>query len=338
MARIVSPIPYGCGVYALHKTIAEHFPDYIVRGYNPYFEFTPFLFPFLISTKDADLIHTTPDYGLFFHKNPVPLVLTVHHYMCDGAMDIYSSLWQKIHYRTDLKWFFKKSISLATAITAVSRYSADHIKKELGITKEIRIIYNGIDSAFYKPDREKKNTSANIRVLFSGNHSRRKGFHWLPQIAARLAPGIFIYCTGGLRKTKNIQWAHNLHSLGNIASEDMPTIYNQYDMLLSPAVREGFGLAIAEAMACGLPVVASNCSAIPELIDDGKGGFLCPVGDVDAFAEKINLLAASPALRTQMGAYNREKIETSFKLETMVDNYKKLFDEVLGSNAFLSRR
>jgi glycosyltransferase involved in cell wall biosynthesis len=83
-------------------------------------------------------------------------------------------------------------------------------------------------------------------------------------------------------------------------------------------------------MACGLPVVASNCSAIPELIDNGKGGFLCPVGDVAAFSEKINLLADSPKLRHEMGEYNRAKVEKMFTIERMVNEYQGLFEEVLG--------
>ena len=83
-------------------------------------------------------------------------------------------------------------------------------------------------------------------------------------------------------------------------------------------------------MACGLPVVASDCSSIPELVDPGKGGFLCPVGDVDAFAKKINILADSPRLRKEMGEYNRAKVEKMFTLERMVNEYKDLFEEVLG--------
>jgi len=81
-------------------------------------------------------------------------------------------------------------------------------------------------------------------------------------------------------------------------------------------------------MACGLPVVATNCSALPELIDDGKGGFLCGLGDVNEFAEKINLLAEAEGLRKEMGGYNRVKIESSFTLSQMVLKYKQLFDEV----------
>ena len=53
----------------------------------------------------------------------------------------------------------------------------------------------------------------------------------------------------------------------------MPALYRDVDMLLYPTVREGFGLSVAEAMASGLPVVATDCSSIPELMEDGKGGF-----------------------------------------------------------------
>jgi glycosyltransferase involved in cell wall biosynthesis len=82
-------------------------------------------------------------------------------------------------------------------------------------------------------------------------------------------------------------------------------------------------------MACGLPVVANNCSSLPEQIDNGKGGFLCPVGDVKALAEKINILAESPELRREMGEYNRIKVEEMFSLEKMAKGYRKLFEEVL---------
>ena len=113
----------------------------------------------------------------------------------------------------------------------------------------------------------------------------------------------------------------------------MPTVYQNADILLFPTVREGFGLAAAEAMSCGLPVVATDCSSLPELIDDGKGGFLCPLGDVDVFAEKINFLAENPQLRREMGEYNRTRVEKMFTLDRMVGEYQKLFDEVLSKQS-----
>ena len=120
-----------------------------------------------------------------------------------------------------------------------------------------------------------------------------------------------------------------LKNIGAAPYSYMPKVYQDADILLFPTVREGFGLAAAEAMACGLPVVATNCSSLPELIDNGKGGFLCPVGDVEAFAEKINLLADSPKLRRKMGEYNRSKVEKMFTVQRMVSEYKDLFEQVL---------
>ena len=104
-------------------------------------------------------------------------------------------------------------------------------------------------------------------------------------------------------------------------------IYSASDVFVISSLEDNLPNTVIEAMACGLPVVASNCSAIPELIDNGKGGFLCPVGDVDEFAEKINILAESPDLRREMGGYNRAKVEKMFTLDRMVKEYQKFFEE-----------
>ncbi len=327
--RIVSPMASGNGAYILHKMIEKHIPNYTVKGYNPYLTIFPFSLPWAAPVKGADLIHTAPDYGLFFYSRKIPTIVTVHHYMCDGKMDSYSTVIQRTHYRTDLKWFIKKSIALATSLTAISHYSANHIKKELNLYQKIRVIYNGIDETFFVPPKKKREI-ASVHVLFSGNLIRRKGVQWLPSIADNLKKGIEIHYTSGLKKRLLGIKDKNITHLGQIPYKAMPEIYQQHDILIAPTVREGFGLAIAEAMSCGLPVVASNCSAIPELIDEGKGGFLCPVGDVKAFAEKINLLANSPKLRREMGAYNRAKVEKMFTLDRMIKEYQELFQEVLG--------
>ena len=100
------------------------------------------------------------------------------------------------------------------------------------------------------------------------------------------------------------------------------------DLLIMPTVREGFGMAVLEAMACGLPVVDSDCNSIPELLDDAKRGFLCPVGDTGAFADRINMLALSEKLSREMGAYNREKAVRQFTLEKTLAAYQRLFSEM----------
>ena len=326
--RIISPMPTGNGAYVLHKMIEAKIENYRVHGYNPYLTLFPPVLPFLSRAEKPLVVHTTPDYGLFFGRKRVPLVLTVHHLVLDQYMQKYSTLPQRIHYKTDLRWFTKASINLANMVTAVSYFTAEMVRKELKYKRPIRVIYNGIDAGRFIPSTNTRHSG--VKVLFSGNPTKRKGHQWLPAIAEKLCDGITMNYTQGLRVNHVMLRARNVKRLGRIPPKDMPSVYQMSDILLSPTVREGFGLAVAEAMACGLPVVASNCSSIPELVDHGKGGFLCPVGDVEAFAKKINSLADSPGLRKEMGEYNRNKVEKIFTLERMVNEYRDLFEEVLG--------
>jgi L-malate glycosyltransferase len=324
---------WGNGAYVVHRLIENHNSAYQVIPYHPNLT----LFPVLLrgvkaKCRHADLIHTTPDYSVFLRGKKRPIVITFHNYVLDKWMRLYSSQLQKIHTATDLKWYSSLGVKYADQITAVSQFTANIVKEDLHITKPVTVIYNGVDEKLFTPGKTRKFYDEKMRVFFSGNLTLRKGAHWLPHIAKRLSPNVEIHFTQGLRKEGFIDTRSNLVPIGMIPFEDMPDRYRQMDILIMPTVREGFGLAVAEAMACGLPVVASNCSSIPELIDDGKGGFLCPVGNVDAFADKINILADSPRMRKEMGQYNRAKIEKMFTLDRMVNEYKELFEEVIAKN------
>ena len=325
--KIHSPMARGNGAYVLHQSLAEKIKGYEVKGFNPYLTLFPPILPLLNYRSQPDIIHTTPDYGIFFRKKNIPLIITVHHLVLDAFMRQYSSLVQSIHYQTDLRYYIKKAHEKATIVTSVSHFTADMIRKELGYTDEIRIIYNGIDTEKFKPLPKIKRGP--LKILFSGNLINRKGANLLPSIAEKLDDGIEIYYTSGLR-TKDIFYNNTkLHSLGSIASADMPATYQKADILLFPTIREGFGLVAAEAMSCGLPVVTTDCSSLPELIINGKGGYLCELGNVSEFAARINQLAASPSLRQEMGEFNRIRVEEKFTLNRMTGEYKSLFEEVL---------
>ncbi len=328
--KIISPMATGSGAHVVHSLLETLIPGYRVSDYHPYWTLFPFALPQIVSTRSADLIHTTPDYAVFFHRPSQPMVLTFHNYILDRWMQNHSSWIQRLHYTTTLKFLSRMAVKKAHALTAVSHYTARLVQEDLKISKRIKVIYNGVDVDQFKPAASSPYSRKEVRVFFSGNLIRRKGAHWLPSIARGLGKNIRIYYTQGLRTQNNLASNSKLQPIGSVPFKDMANRYRQMDILLMPTVREGFGLVVAEAMACDLPVVASNCSAIPELIDEGKGGFLCPVGDVDAFAEKINFLADSPKLRREMGEYNRTKVEKMFALDRMVREYQDLFQEVLG--------
>ena len=216
----------------------------------------------------------------------------------------------------------------AEKITSVSQFTANLAKEHLQFDGEIQVIPNGIDTELFFQQHHRR-SSKKIKVLFSGNLTRRKGAQWLPQIAEKFNANIELLYTQGLNKTKLTLTGDNVHCIGAVPYQEMPSLYNSVDILLMPTVREGMNLAVLEAMACGLPVVTSGCSSMPELIDSGKGGFLCPIGDVKLFADRINQWADDVHLRKTMGEYNRYRIEEKFTLVKMIKEYSLLFEEAL---------
>jgi len=327
--NIYSPMATGNGAYVVHRMLESGIRGYEVCPYSPWWTLIPPVLYAFCRKSGQDIIHTTPDYAVFSSRRRTPLVITFHGYGLDSAMRQYNSPLQNLHYATDLKWFTRKAILRASAITAVSRFTAELICRNTGLQREVRVIYNGIDETLFRPTATSRPRARDISVLFSGNLIRKKGADLLPEIARRLNPGIRILYTSGLRNNKRLPAHPALLGMGRLPHEAMPQLYNQCDILLFPTVREGFGLAAAEAMACGLPVVASNCSSLPEVVDHGKGGFLCAPGDVAEFADCINTLADSPNMRSEMGEYNRARVERDFTLARMISEYRILFSEIL---------
>ncbi len=326
--QIVSPMPTGSGAIVVHRQLAAHLNNYKVVAYNPMWEYVPFLLG-RFARRRAVLIHTTPDHAYFFARRNAPLIITFHNYVLDSFMRPYSSLIQRIHYRTDLRLFTRLALRRATVVTAVSQFTADLMKRDMQFAGAVRVIPDGIDVNMFQPASEARDRP--VRALFSGNMTLRKGAFMLPAIARHLRPGVKIICATGLRFTDHPLVNDNIEFIGRVAYRDMPSLYHSVDILLMPTVREGFGLAVAEAMACGLPIVATDRSTMPELVHHEKGGFLCSLGNAEDYAQRINLLTESPELRRTMGEYNRARIEAHYRLETMLQSYRNLFEEVLSS-------
>ncbi len=103
------------------------------------------------------------------------------------------------------------------------------------------------------------------------------------------------------------------------------------DIYVHASKAESWGLAITEAMACGLPVVASAVGGIPDQVFDGENGFLVAPGEVEPMAERITRLLRNAELRQQMGKRGLQRTRAEFGLNTMVENYLKLYESVLGT-------
>lgn len=317
-------MPSGSGAIVVHRMLEQQLRNYAVVPYNPALTYVPPALRWFVPKPGADIVHTTPDHAVFFKRQEVPLVTTFHNVVIDKFMSPYSSFAQRLHYRTDLRYFLARAVRISDRITAVSQFTADLARRELKCDRPIEVIPNGIDTDFFHPATDHRE-GGRLKLLFSGNPSLRKGAQWLPEIALKLKDTVKIVCACGLRGgwTKNLQ-AAGIEILGRVPYTAMPDLYRSVDALLLPTVREGDSLAVLEAMSSGIPVIASDCSSLPERVAQGEGGYLCDIGDIDGFVRAVERLL-DPQVRRLMGEFNRSRATTDFSLRQMTGRYEDLF-------------
>jgi L-malate glycosyltransferase len=164
-------------------------------------------------------------------------------------------------------------------------------------------------------------------VLAMGRHIEWKGYVHLVEAAARLKDRFeFVLILGGqgpetenLRKrAADLGIRDRVIFAGQIPNHDMPRLYNRAAVFVQPSVvdkkgnTEGLGVVLMEAMACGIPCVASDVGGIPDLVKDGYNGFLTSAGDAAALEEKILKLLRDPAMSQKMGENGRCSIEENY--------------------------
>ncbi|TLM89870.1 MAG: glycosyltransferase family 4 protein [Actinobacteria bacterium] len=115
--------------------------------------------------------------------------------------------------------------------------------------------------------------------------------------------------------------------LGGLA--DVRPLMQSADLLVLPSDAEGLPVSLVEAMACGLPCLATRVGGVPEAVADGETGLLIPPGDADRLREALLRLLADPALRESMGRQARLRVQEKYSLEQMALRTRALYLNVL---------
>ncbi|HNX60640.1 MAG TPA: glycosyltransferase, partial [Spirochaetota bacterium] len=165
---------------------------------------------------------------------------------------------------------------------------------------------------------EEKSNGTQKSIVVAGRLVREKGYDALIPMAADILAdkkgwSLSIY-GDGYERDKLSSLINEFSSDGNMRlrgfEKNLPCALSKSSIYLCTSHTESFGMAIAEAMACALPVVSFDCPTGPrDIIEDGKNGFLIPVGDRAAFIAKVKLLMRDVKLRKKMGAYARRSVE-----------------------------
>jgi glycosyltransferase involved in cell wall biosynthesis len=196
--------------------------------------------------------------------------------------------------------------------------------------EKIKVIVN--PSSTYNPVYIKRR-NPRVKVLFIGRIGRRKGAYDLIEAVKKirfLNFSLDLVGDGEGDKIRNIAGVENLTGIVKVydwvSHKDVGKLYDKADILVLPSYAEGLPMSILEAIGKGLPVISTNVGGIPEMIIDGRNGFIVEPGDIDALSEKMRVLISNAALREEMGKNSLKITEEKFTIEQNCNLLKKLYN------------
>ena len=201
------------------------------------------------------------------------------------------------------------------------------------------VIPNGVDLARFDPPPPPSNGHQISKVATLANLRPEKGLGQLLEaagIVTRTAPGarFVIWGEGPLRADLEAR----IRSLGLTAVVEMPgatrapeKVLKQCHIFVLASLSEACSNVVLEAMATGLPVIATRVGGTPGLVEDGRTGLLVPPGDAAALAQGILRLLESPAMAIEMGAHGRARALTEFGMDRMIERVDAFYCRALGS-------
>jgi len=300
-----------------HSAFPQSFPHWM--------QYAPDLLRTVRPPHRADVVLTNTWNGFAFKRSGLPMLTMEQLCVHDPAYAVFRSRRQALFHSTLVRWFETRTFAAAHRVVAVSQATKKAVMQSFGGLEPV-VIPNGVDTDFFTPDPE-NNTGDVFRLLFVGNLTKRKGADLLPDIMKALGSGFVLEYTSGLRERVLLD-VENSVALGSLDREGVRRAYRQADALIFPTRLEGLPLSVLEAMACGLPVIGSDRSSMPEAVVHGETGLLCPL-ETEAFVAAVRDLAEDRQLRSAMSKAARLRAASEFSMDRTVERYLDLFQETM---------
>lgn len=232
-------------------------------------------------------------------------------------------------------------VAASDAITAPSRWLAETARAHLGLPSDrvVEVIPNFVDTVRFAPSPEAKPRDRTRVLVHVSNFRPLKRVEDVIRIFATVRaqmPARLDLIGDGPERSRaqmlvaSLGLGDHVRFVGEPADASaLPMLLRASDVFLLPSQTESFGLAALEAMACGVPVVASDVGGLPEVIVDGVAGFLAPMGDVERMSTAARRLLVDEALFDRMSKAARQVAEERFSLRPTVDRYEALYRRML---------
>jgi glycosyltransferase involved in cell wall biosynthesis len=231
------------------------------------------------------------------------------------------------------------------AVIAISMRIMKLLRQDVGLPAErLHLVPSAVDTARFRPQADVERVRLMLDVPdaapligVAAQLIRRKGHEVLlealaPVVQAHPDVRVLLFGQGPLaarleRRIKRLGLSDHVRLVG--FRHDLERLLPGLDLVVHPALTEGLGVALLEALACGVAVIASNVGGIPDLIEDRVSGRLVAPGDAQALGAVITQMLDDPSLRRRLGAAGRQRVLADFSIEQMVDGNLKVYEQVL---------
>jgi glycosyltransferase involved in cell wall biosynthesis len=263
----------------------------------------------------------------------IPIIATVHRAEVDTVGN-------------PLFFFRKQALARFKRIIAVSNHTKCLALKAGVDASKITVIYNSCDEKFffYGKDKDTVRKKHNFRtddkiILFVGNLIRRKGVSFLIESLNLLRgtiPEFLAIIVGQGEELQNLKsmvsrYALNSHVkfYGRISKTELSELCAAADVFVLPSTSEGHSVALLEAMASGLPIVASDIEGNRESVEDGVNGLLFKTASTEKLAEKLAIVLTDQNLKQVMSIKSSETYLKKFSTKTQIDNHLKIYNSLI---------
>ena len=273
-----------------------------------------------VRREDPDVVYITcaPSLGLWLRDFPLLFILarlavpTVVHLHGGSRVGFFG--WGR-----PLRWLSVKAFGKASAVLVITR-PLELLAQELLGDSRVRYLPNMLSADYMMASQSR--AKGTLEVLETAARLPELQFELVGPVPADLQPVLD-------QRMLSLRLGDRVRFTGPLRGEDLHLAYASAEILLLPTRGEGFPLVVLEAMAHGLPVVASDVGAIAEMLGvetDAPAGFVVPIAgiDVEMFVEQVSRLAASARLRQDLGSSGRRRVEHEYDATTVVGKLDNL--------------
>ena len=235
----------------------------------------------------------------------------------------------------------KFSIEQSDGITSISHDLRSETVRVFGVENEIRVIHNFINPSIYTPDPERRGIerfapNGEKLLIHLSNFRPVKRVQDCVRVLAEVRKSVdarLLMVGDGPERgpAEHLAWqlgvGKHVEFLGK--QNGVERLIRLAHVLLMPSDMESFGLAALEAMACGVPPVATRVGGVPELITDREDGFLEAVGDIAAQSARVVELLTDDGLHARMASRARQNAESRFAVDRIIPQYEQYYEAVL---------